>query len=99
LAQSLEQTLEEAFRDELGLPKLESDREYSSTDSDRPILCDTEDLSCPEADPAKSSPGIVCPPRLIEPAPFVDVYDRPPLPRALREQTEMGWRVSGWGAA
>lgn len=44
-----------------------------------------EDLSTPATDSADSIPGIIRSPRLIEPAPGVEIYDRPRLPRSLRD--------------
>lgn len=100
---SFEKTLEAAFRDQLGLPKAEVDDAPASrpkvVHSQEPVILhftgrmDDADESPPKRSPPHRSP------RLIEPAPFVDVYDRPPLPRSLRELAEDGWRVSGWGAA
>jgi hypothetical protein len=46
----------------------------------------------------KSLISLAASPRLVEPAPGVELYDRPPLPRALRESAEDGWRVGGWGS-
>lgn len=103
LAESFAKTLEAAFRDELGLPKAEVDDAPASrpkvVHSKEPVILhftgrmDDADESRPKRSPPHRAP------RLIEPAPFVDVYDRPPLPRSLRELAEDGWRVSGWGAA
>lgn len=101
--ESFTKTLEEAFRDELGLPKAELDdaptaRSKVVHPKEAVILHFTGRVDDADDSTPESRPGLRAP-RLIDPAPGVDIYDRPPLPRSLREQAEMGWRVSGWGAA
>ena len=89
-AESFACELEAAFRDELGLPAAEADHEpllstpapHAPHGSDAPASAVDE----PTAE-ARRDAGAIRPPapKLVEPAPGVEIYDRPRLPRTLRD--------------